>query len=144
MPSAGDLPNPAIKPGSPALKVDSLPAELPEKPMWYDQCHMKTTERSPKYQKSMEKLPQGTTWNGVTVWFSSSFFIIELDTQINNCTVRNLMTPTVSCSLANITCRKQKKNLQTTEISVIKDSDNKTLCARHWMLYMYYLTLPWF
>ena len=30
-PSLGDLPNPEIKPGSPALQVDSLPAELPGK-----------------------------------------------------------------------------------------------------------------
>ena len=28
----GDLPNPGIKPGSPALQADSLPAELPGKP----------------------------------------------------------------------------------------------------------------
>ena len=27
-PSPGDLPNPGIKPGSPALQVDSLPTEL--------------------------------------------------------------------------------------------------------------------
>ena len=27
-PSPGDLPNPGIKPGSPALQADSLPAEL--------------------------------------------------------------------------------------------------------------------
>ena len=31
-PSPGDLPNPGIKPGSPALQVDSLPAELLGKP----------------------------------------------------------------------------------------------------------------
>ena len=30
--SPGDLPNPGIEPGSPALQVDSLPAELPGKP----------------------------------------------------------------------------------------------------------------
>ena len=29
--SPGDLPDPGIKPGSPALQVDSLPSELPEK-----------------------------------------------------------------------------------------------------------------
>ena len=29
--SPGDLPNPGIKPGSPALLVDSLPSELPGK-----------------------------------------------------------------------------------------------------------------
>ena len=28
---SGDLPNPGIKPGSPALQVDSLPSELPGK-----------------------------------------------------------------------------------------------------------------
>ena len=32
IPSPGDLPNPGIVPGSPALQVDSLPAELPGKP----------------------------------------------------------------------------------------------------------------
>ena len=31
-PSPGDLPNPGIKPRSPALQADSLPAELPGKP----------------------------------------------------------------------------------------------------------------
>ena len=31
MPSLGDLPNPGIEPESPALQVDSLPAELPIK-----------------------------------------------------------------------------------------------------------------
>ena len=32
VPSPGDLPNPGIKPGSPALQVDSLPTELLEIP----------------------------------------------------------------------------------------------------------------
>ena len=31
-PSPGDLPNPEIEPGSPALQADSLPSELPGKP----------------------------------------------------------------------------------------------------------------
>ena len=31
-PSPGDLPNPGIEPKSPALQVDSLPAEPPGKP----------------------------------------------------------------------------------------------------------------
>ena len=30
-PSPGDLPDPGIEPGSPALQVDSLPAKLPGK-----------------------------------------------------------------------------------------------------------------
>ena len=33
LPSPGDLPNPGIKPRSPTLQVDSLPAELQGKPM---------------------------------------------------------------------------------------------------------------
>ena len=32
-PSPGDLPNPRIKPGSPTLLADSLPAEPPGKPI---------------------------------------------------------------------------------------------------------------
>ena len=32
-PSPGDLPNPGIKPMSPSLQADSLPAELPGKPI---------------------------------------------------------------------------------------------------------------
>jgi len=32
--SPGDLPDPGIKPGSPALKVDSLPSEPLEKPLF--------------------------------------------------------------------------------------------------------------
>ena len=31
-PSPGDLPDPAMEPGSPALQTDALPSEPPEKP----------------------------------------------------------------------------------------------------------------
>ena len=31
-PSPGDIPHQGIKPGSPALQLDSLPSELPGKP----------------------------------------------------------------------------------------------------------------
>ena len=34
-PSPGDLPNPGIKPKSPALQADSLPSEPPQKP-WHE------------------------------------------------------------------------------------------------------------
>ena len=34
MPSAGDLPDPGIEPGSATLQLDSLPAELPGKPVY--------------------------------------------------------------------------------------------------------------
>ena len=33
-PPPGDLPNPGIEPGSPALKADSLPSEPPGKPIY--------------------------------------------------------------------------------------------------------------
>ena len=33
LPIPGDLPDPGIKPGSPALQVDSLPSEPPVKPL---------------------------------------------------------------------------------------------------------------
>ena len=33
-PSPGDLPSPGIKPGSPALQIDSLPSETPGTEMW--------------------------------------------------------------------------------------------------------------
>ena len=32
-PSPGDLPNPGIEPGSPALQADALPSEPPGKPL---------------------------------------------------------------------------------------------------------------
>ena len=33
LPSPGDLPDPRIEPGSPELRVDTLPSELPGKPV---------------------------------------------------------------------------------------------------------------
>ena len=35
-PSPGDLPNPGIEPGSPALQADALPSEPPGKPLLCD------------------------------------------------------------------------------------------------------------
>ena len=37
-PSPGDLPNPGIKPGSPALQADVLPSEPPGKPIYMYIC----------------------------------------------------------------------------------------------------------
>ena len=34
-PSPGDLPDPGIEPGSPALEADTLTSELPGKPQYY-------------------------------------------------------------------------------------------------------------
>ena len=43
-PSPGDLPDPRIKPGSPALQADALPSEPPGKPTDMCSCcyHFKT------------------------------------------------------------------------------------------------------
>ena len=38
-PSPGDLPNPGIEPGSPALQADALPSELPRKKLSYISNH---------------------------------------------------------------------------------------------------------
>ena len=40
MPPPGDLPNPGIEPRSPALQVDSLPAEPPGKPKNTEVCSL--------------------------------------------------------------------------------------------------------
>jgi len=37
-PYPGDLPNPGIKPRSPALQADSLPSEPPGKPGLFSRC----------------------------------------------------------------------------------------------------------
>ena len=52
-PSAGDLPNPVIKPGSPALQADSLLIELQGKPPDYrhrktKQCNLKNNLGAPR------------------------------------------------------------------------------------------------
>ena len=42
-PPSGDLPDPGIKPGSPALQTDSLPSEPPGKP---DLAHIQNLTRT--------------------------------------------------------------------------------------------------
>ena len=44
-PSPGDLPNPGIRPRSPALKADSLPSEPPGKPLEYVYIKTKQNEK---------------------------------------------------------------------------------------------------
>ena len=41
LPPRGDLPDPGIEPVSPALQVDSLPAETSGKPLYKDTSHIK-------------------------------------------------------------------------------------------------------
>ena len=56
-PPPGGLPNPGIKQGYPALQVDSLPAELPEKPS----ISIHTIRCYSAFQMS-DILPLATTW----------------------------------------------------------------------------------
>ena len=67
IPSLGDLPDPGIEPGFPALQADTLPTELSGKPLvhfwWSENC----------------KLDSGTLENKEN-WFS--VFIIEISSQI--------------------------------------------------------------
>ena len=44
-PSPGDLPNPGIKPGSPALQADALPSELPGTAMLHGKNSTCTMEK---------------------------------------------------------------------------------------------------
>ena len=63
--SPGDLPNPGIKPRSPALQADSLPAEPQEKPTFpttpqdKDYFHFKGEETCPKNNGSKVKQLMG-------------------------------------------------------------------------------------
>ena len=56
-PPSGDLPNPGIEPRSPALQVDSLPAEPPEKPIQEaGRCYLAPTENPNKAQVLYDSL----------------------------------------------------------------------------------------
>ena len=43
-PPPGDLPDPGVELGSPALQVGSLPAELPEKPLFLTAVYLKSIQ----------------------------------------------------------------------------------------------------
>ena len=47
LPSPGDLPNPRIEPGSPALQADSLPTELWRKPSAYNSVTLPLAKMKP-------------------------------------------------------------------------------------------------
>ena len=55
-PSPGDLPNPGIEPGSPALQVDALPSEPPGNPS------------SNTYTKAYTQSLPEHSWELATVW----------------------------------------------------------------------------
>ena len=57
MPFPRELPNPGIKPGSPALQADSLPAELPGKPTMY----LTNTNNYKEWKSGFSLLEKGFT-----------------------------------------------------------------------------------
>ena len=52
-PSPGDLPDPGIKPGSPALEADALTSEPPGKPLQLLSPHATATESTCLQQKML-------------------------------------------------------------------------------------------
>ena len=60
-PSPGDLPDPGIEPGSPALQADSLPTEPPGKPFLYCVSYLTSkniiSDGKDKMGKGLDKLP---------------------------------------------------------------------------------------
>ena len=60
-PSPGDLPNPGIKPKSPALPVDSLPSEPPGKPQEGRKDAQLALERGWAQKQAGKVTPSGLT-----------------------------------------------------------------------------------
>ena len=60
-PSPGDLPDPGIEPGSPALQADSLPAELPENLFMLNVPYLKHISRVPILWKYCSQV-RGRLW----------------------------------------------------------------------------------
>ena len=68
-PSPGDLPDPGIKPGSPALQADSLPSEPPGKP------YFKGAERDKRQEKQHFGLAQAHDLGKVTAGSKQEFLV---------------------------------------------------------------------
>ena len=54
-PTPGDLPDPGIKPGSPALQADSLPSEPPGKPIIQDRKDYIGCKERKSLNRNLEK-----------------------------------------------------------------------------------------
>ena len=73
--SSRDLPNPGIKPRSPALQVDALPSEAPGKPRVYTGWYIKLTVKCAVCEDALNRA--GTTQSSHSLWlfiFSLSLF----------------------------------------------------------------------
>ena len=60
--SSGDLPNPGIEPGSPALQADSLPREPPRKPKYLRVMRAWGRQAPPHTHRSAGTSPAGPPW----------------------------------------------------------------------------------
>ena len=58
-PSPGDLPNPGIEPGSPALEADALTSESPGKPYYVEVCSFYACFLESFYHKWMLNFVKG-------------------------------------------------------------------------------------
>ena len=61
-PSPGDLPEPGIKPSSPALQADSLPSEPPRKPQDYEEGLHKFIDKCLKQSKRCLSVPSDDSY----------------------------------------------------------------------------------
>ena len=69
-PSPGDLPDPGIKPGSPALQADPLPSEPPGKPFTTTSMVVIKWQSVTSVGKYIEKPAPSHTANGNVKWYS--------------------------------------------------------------------------
>ena len=66
LPSPGDLPDPGIKPESPRLQVDSLPSEVPGKPIhWSTAAAAKSHQSCPTLCDPMDCSLPGSSVHGI-------------------------------------------------------------------------------
>ena len=86
LPSPGDLPNPGIKPRPPTLRVDSLPAEPPGKPLSVQE---RVRKGLPSDFPSLSRQRDAATswwkqffflhWHSATYFYTKSVFIVNVD-----------------------------------------------------------------
>ena len=77
--SPGDLPNPRIEPGSPALQTDSLPSEPPGKPM----ITLEEGKNQTSAQKTAKKFWIFFLFNDLSASLKISFLIHCTDIKIH-------------------------------------------------------------
>ena len=111
LPSPLDLPDPGIKPGSPALQADTLPSEPPWKPhtsMWYMGGAANNNEHILVWSKSFK------SWNSSTIlWYFSQFSSVA-----QSCPT--LCDPT-DCSMPGLPVHHQHPEFTQTHVHWVSD-----------------------